>query len=385
MAPYPRCIAKPGERFLYAPPSTPFQHLTDEEAKHFVEHGWLRVENAINPDIIQRWMKDLWVRCGYDAGDKSTWAQEYLHLPFHRQLRYEEFAPKAFDKITDIMGGVEAWDDERERWVGDNFVVNFGSESRSRESDNVKSPKQKGGWHCDNDWFRQFLDSSGTTLTVINCFTDIPPGGGGTLLCEDGLRDLMAIELLLTTYLTTEVCKRLYDHPEGLDPALTADDLTIGVRECEIFQTVEAKKGDVFILHGLVPHTANYNYHHYARVITNTHVTLKDQLHLDRPDKNYTLAEQVILRALDRESIPEFKPTRERKFWYPRNFCFKEKRIEDELKAMKEAAASEGLDASKVDSIWLSEKARSDFARTNGLLLPVHEEAGFETKQHSIQ
>ncbi|KAK1511150.1 uncharacterized protein CCOS01_14912 [Colletotrichum costaricense] len=195
----------------------------------------------------------------------------------------------------------------------------------------------------------------------------------------------MAIELLLTTYLTGEVCKRLYDHPEGLDPALTADDLTIGVRECEIFQTVEAKKGDVFILHGLVPHTANYNCHHYARVITNTHITLKDQLHLDRPDKNYTLAEQVILRVLDREPILEFKPTRERKFWYPRNFCFKEKRIEDELKAVKDAAAAEGLDASNVDSIWVSEKARSDFARTNGLLLPVHEEAGFETTQHLIQ
>ncbi|KAK1708756.1 hypothetical protein BDP67DRAFT_580867 [Colletotrichum lupini] len=146
--------------------------------------------------------------------------------------------------------------------------------------------------------------------------------------------------------------ERLYDHPEGLDPALTANDLTIGVRECGIFQTAEAKKGDVFILHGLVPHTANYNSHHYVRVITNTHVTLKDQLHLDRPDKNYTLAEQVILLALDRESIPEFKPTRERKFWYPRNFCFKEKRIEDELKAMKDAAAAEGLDPSNIDSIW---------------------------------
>ncbi|KAK1478401.1 hypothetical protein CTAM01_15003 [Colletotrichum tamarilloi] len=270
-------------------------------------------------------MKDLWVRCGYDAGDKSTWAQEYLHLPFHRQLRYEKFAPKAFDKITDIIGGVEAWDDERERWVEDNFVVNFGSETRSRESDNEA-------------------------------------------------------EVLYYARMAYEVCKRLYDHPEGLDPALTANDLTIGVRECEISQTVEAKKGDVFIIHGLVPHTANYNYHHYARVITNTHVTLKDQLHLDRPDKNY-----VILRALDRESIPEFKPTRERKFWYPRNFCFKEKRIEDELKAMKDAAAAEGLDASNVDSIWVSEKARSDFARTNGLLLPVHEEAGFETTQHLIQ
>ena len=83
------------------------------------------------------------------------------------------------------------------------------------------------------------------------------------------------------------MCKRLYDQPEGLDPALTATDLSRGVYQCNEFRAAEGKKGDVFILHGLLPHTASYNYLHYARVITNTHVTLRKPLELARPENDY--------------------------------------------------------------------------------------------------
>lgn len=33
-----------------------------------------------------------------------------------------------------------------------------------------------------------FLDSSSTALTVVHCFSDVPKDGGGTWLCEDGLK-----------------------------------------------------------------------------------------------------------------------------------------------------------------------------------------------------
>ena len=171
-----------------------FKHLTHDEAERFVTHGWLKVENAIKPEIVDAWMADLWTRSGYDERDKSTWELEYLHMPFHRQVRYEEVAPAAYAKITEIIGGEDRWDLERERWVGDNFIVNFGSDEKSK-AEVEQSAKEKGGWHCDNDWFRQFLDSSGTALTVINLFTDVPPRGGGTWLCEDGLTS--ALDLLI--------------------------------------------------------------------------------------------------------------------------------------------------------------------------------------------
>lgn len=44
-----------------------------------------------------------------------------------------------------------------------------------------------------------------------------------------------------------------------------------------------------------------------------------------------------------------------------------------------------GLDESAVDSIWLQgEQARKDFDRRNGMLFPIHEEAGLELRQHKL-
>lgn len=83
--------------------------------------------------------------------------------------------------------------------------------------------------------------------------------------------------------------QHLYEHPEGLDPPLLAkgdicNDIT---KNCDEFASVVAKKGDVFIMHGLLPHVASFNHLHYARVITNPHVVLKDPYNLNRPDGDY--------------------------------------------------------------------------------------------------
>lgn len=347
-----------------------YKYLTQDDIDHFLGHGWIKVPNAINPEYIEAWVGDVWDRTGYSPTDKSTWKYEYLHMPFHRQVRVEDFAPAAFEKISELCGGEENLDPERERWVGDNFVINFGSAERSAQP-TEGSPKDKLGWHCDNDWFRQFLDSSGTALTVINCFTDIPDRGGGTWLCEDGL---------------TGVLRYLYEHPEGLDPALTANHLMDHLKdECSNYVRMVARKGDVFILHGLLPHSTSWNYLHYPRIITNVHVTLREPLDLNRPGGNYTLVEQVILRGLGRESIPEFKPTRERKFWYPRNTPMKERQVEGELERLVKAAKARGQTEASVDSIWLKgQQAKDQFERVNGLLLPVNEASGLETDQHPI-
>lgn len=82
------------------------------------------------------------------------------------------------------------------------------------------------------------------------------------------------------------VVKYLYAHPEGLDPPLSGKHCA-HVPDCKDFHTVVAKRGDVILLHGLLPHTASPNFLHYARVITNPHVSLHSPYNLNRSDGDY--------------------------------------------------------------------------------------------------
>ncbi|OAL53052.1 hypothetical protein IQ07DRAFT_585033 [Pyrenochaeta sp. DS3sAY3a] len=331
--------------------NTEYKYLTPEDEQHFLTKGWLKIPGAIKQEYIDTWIKDLWIRIGYDEHDKSTWKEEYLHLPRHREVRAEEFAPEAWNKIVEICGGEDKIDPIRERYYGDAFIINFGSEDKV-ESRQVHKPQEQNGWHTDDDWYRMFLDSSGNALTVIHVFTDIPARGGGTWICEDGMEG---------------VVKYLYNHPEGLDPPIMAANCK-HVKDCNEFFTVEAKKGDVILLHGLLPHAASPNYLHYPRVISNPHVSLHSPYNLNRPNGDYTLLEQVILRGLGRDSVPEWKPMRERASYYPRNAGFKRSYIDAELKRMIAAAEAKGLDEGAVDSVYLRRgtKEFEDFERRNG-------------------
>lgn len=167
--------------------SNNYKHLTTHEVEHFLTKGWLLVPGAIREDYIDKWMKDFWVRVDYDEHNKSTWHSEYMHLPRHREVPAEDFAPEAWNKIVEICGGEDRIDPIRERYYGDAFIVNFGTNDRTFQDVETK-PQEMGGWHTDDDWYRMFLDSSGNALTVIHVFTDIPPRGGGTCVCEDGLK-----------------------------------------------------------------------------------------------------------------------------------------------------------------------------------------------------
>ncbi|KAF6805713.1 hypothetical protein CPLU01_15966 [Colletotrichum plurivorum] len=90
---------------------------------------------------------------------------------------------------------------------------------------------------------------------------------------------------------------------------------------------------------------------------------------------------------LGRESVPEFKPTRERKFWYPRNAGFKRAKAAGELERM--IAASKSKDSRKARLIVVlylrhdTEEFR-DFERRNGFDRAVNGEAGLLMEQHKL-
>ncbi|KZO97766.1 hypothetical protein CALVIDRAFT_545037 [Calocera viscosa TUFC12733] len=292
-----------------------YKYLTQEQRDFFLKHGWLKIPGAINKKYLDEWMKDLWIRLDYKEDDPSTWKEEYVKLPRHREVPAEEFAPDAWKACVELVGGEDRIDPVRERYMGDHFILNHGSEYWTTHD---SPPEKTPGWHTDNDWYRQFLDSSGIALTLIHCFTDIEPRAGGTYLCEDGM---------------TGVCKYLYDHPEGLE--VPFDQLYTHIKDCKEFLAVTAKAGDTFITHTYLPHTASKNHLRKPRVITNPHVTLKEPFNFNRPDpSDNSLVEQVILDRLGRTSLPEWHITAPRRFFYPRNYTFKSARLGEELERM---------------------------------------------------
>lgn len=312
--------------------------LSPDQRQHFVEHGWLKIPQAIKPKYLEEWTSNLFIRLGWDPEDRTTWASNqkmgtYVKLPRHREVLASELAPRAWAAMCEIVGGEDKIDPVRERYHGDQLIINFGNEYWTKVSSILEvlafcaellhlqhaspPPHLLNGWHADNDWYRQFLDSSGNALTIIHLFTDIPPSGGGTWICEDGIK---------------RSCRVMYDNPDGWDPPDHDRVLHEAIKrgECEKFVQIEGQAGDVFITHAMLPHAPGINHLWYPRIITNPHVNLKEPFNLNRSDGNYvsevkpagafaqltllqTLCEQVILRALDRTSLPEWKPTRERK------------------------------------------------------------------------
>jgi hypothetical protein len=176
---------------LYPDLNKHYQHLTQADVSHFLQHGWFVIPNSMNRKYLDRWMEDLWVRMDMDPEDKSTWRTEYQHLPRHREVPAAEFCSEAWQKIVEVCGGgirtEDRIDASRETWYGDAFIVNLGTDEKAKADYQSPHPSQRDGWHIDDDFFRLFLDSSQVSLTLLHCYTDIPEKGGGTWLAEDGM------------------------------------------------------------------------------------------------------------------------------------------------------------------------------------------------------
>jgi hypothetical protein len=172
------------------PPKTSnFEHLSPEEVDHFLQHGWLHVPNAVAPEYLEEWPKDLFTRLpGWVEHDKSTWQEEYTQVSRIREAPAMKVIPRAWEKVVELAGGPHMLDVERDSRVDDHFIINFGSEAKAKQSPSAHPPHGLKGWHTDDEWYRQFLDSSGDSMTLLVAWSDIPEGGGGTWIAEDGTK-----------------------------------------------------------------------------------------------------------------------------------------------------------------------------------------------------
>lgn len=312
-----------------------YQHLTQEQVHHFLEHGYLVIKSAFTPEKAAEWTETLWVRLGLDPNDKSTWDRDRIHMPWHRRETVASFAPTAWGAITELLGGEERIDESSSAW-GDSFIVNLGTAELEKEVQDIE-PRVLDNWHVDGDFFVHFLDSPEQALLVIPIYSTIHPRGGGTYICPDAMpltanylaqhpEGVLPTGKSFTPSTTTYADPK--DHPEHWSHLETA-------KRCHEFVECTGEVGDVILLHPLMLHSASKNYLRTPRVITNPPVSLKQPFKFQRDDPDeYSLVERKTLKALGRESL-DFTPTTERRRVVPLRVGNQEKMRAEELRRLQ--------------------------------------------------
>ncbi|MFW5814946.1 MAG: phytanoyl-CoA dioxygenase family protein [Spirochaetota bacterium] len=275
------------------------QVLTDEQAQHFIEKGYVRVPGCVDRDFARSWTDEAYERLGYDPDDPSTWREEIVWMDRNNIAPIGEISPKAWGALCDVVGGEQRIDDRvmeieskhfttiNSREWSDAFVVNF---RRGADEPWLPPSPTSGGWHKDGSFFRHFLDSREQGLLTIVYWSDVVHKGGGTFIAPDSIR---------------HVARYLADHPEGVNGNTCAE----LIEQCEEFVEVTGEVGDYILLHPYMLHASSNNHSGNVRFMTNPPVVLREPLDFNRenPD-DFSLIELATLNALGVDRY-DFRPT----------------------------------------------------------------------------
>jgi ectoine hydroxylase-related dioxygenase (phytanoyl-CoA dioxygenase family) len=286
-----------------------YRVLTDAHIQSFLDNGYLILHDVIDLSVANAWIEHAYKRLGYSPTDPSTWARGLVHMDHAHHLPVKTVAPKAWDALMDVIGGEERLETETmhiksahfttiNSWTwSDSFIVNF---NRGANEPWRPPSADATGWHKDGSYFRHFLDSREQALLPIVMWSDMRHQGGATFVAPDSVR---------------VVARLLADHPEGVAPGdFKFTDL---IRQCNRFEEVTGKAGDVAIIHPFMLHASSNNITGIPRFMSNPPVVLKEPLNLNRanPD-DFSLLERATLHYLGLDRL-DFKPTAPREsYWW---------------------------------------------------------------------
>jgi len=283
-----------------------YRILSQDQIEHFIEHGYVVLRNAIARDVASQWVDQGFKRLGYDRHDRSTWTRDRIHMPNTQLVDVEEFAPKVWSAVCDLLGGEDRV--QRPYKWSDGFIMNLGVGADRPWA--PPSPASE-GWHKDGDFFRHFLDSPEQGLLTIVCWTDMVHEGGGTFIAPDSVG---------------VVARYLAEHSEGASP----NDFGKLINDCKEFVELTGAAGDVVLHHPYMLHATSQNVLRVERAITNPPVTLKEPMNFNRENAaDFSPLERGVLRGLGVDRY-DFKPTAPREKIVPARMKHQEKLLAEE-------------------------------------------------------
>lgn len=258
--------------------------------ERFVRHGFVVVEDAIDPAVCERLVTKGFRRLGVDERDRASWPVGWHNFPPLEVLSIDDVAPRAADVLRALLGGGDAI---RFAGIPDNLIFSFPS-SPGEWWPPAAWRDHRNGFHKDGDWFRHFLDSPEQGILGVIFWRDVTERQGPTYVATDSV---------------APVARFLAEHPEGMEPGAlpTAQWLA----NCRDFRALTGRQGTIVWAHPFMVHTASANATDRVRIISNSAVTLRSPMQFDRADGAYTLVERSILDALGVDRFV-FTPTRPR-------------------------------------------------------------------------
>ncbi|QHW30568.1 hypothetical protein GZH47_06675 [Paenibacillus rhizovicinus] len=176
--------------------------LTEEQVQHFIDKGWVKIENAYPRDAalnVQEFLWDELAKRGIQKEDSGTWTEPVVRLGNYVHPVMDGLNSERLTGAIEDLLGEGRWESGKDMtgvmWGG--YIINFG-------------PEVPGGWHYDGSHFRHYLDSWEQGLLLVCLFSSVKKGGSGTLVAE-GSHNIVA--------------NMLAQHPEGLG-------LGEAIREC---------------------------------------------------------------------------------------------------------------------------------------------------------
>lgn len=217
--------------------------LGAEQVEAFIERGFTTVAGAFprsTADVIRR---ALGRRIGVDLDDPAQWAEPRVWLKEALDTPpFTDALTGRFAAAVDQLVGAGRW--RLDRYLGW-WPVTFPG---------FDDPPYGDDWHVEGS-FRHHIWSAEQAVLPLFCFSDVEPGGGGTLLAADSHH--LVAELLWEA------------EPEGLDP----DDIWPEMNRRLDYQgwdivEVTAQAGDVVLAHPLLFHSSNPNHGTRPRVMS---------------------------------------------------------------------------------------------------------------------
>jgi hypothetical protein len=251
--------------------------LSAEDVANFIDRGWCVLQRAFTAAQARAARAVIWRRMHEKRGilesDPSTWPPAY-------DIEEVRSEPETVGCFTDAVAAAVGELVGRDRWSGERrwgfWPVNFhfGADEHARWPD--------WGWHVDGNWFRHTIDSPHQGLLLIGLFSDVVPGGGGTIVAGGSHR---------------RTARVLAAHPEGLAHR-DLFDLVLS-EPIGNFTELTGAAGDVVLAHPFLFHTRGYKRTGTPRFISNTEAPLREPLQLHRGDGAYSPVERSIRMALD--------------------------------------------------------------------------------------